>query len=234
MVHKKPGVFLFVQNINAKTPVNCTLPDIRYKLQKILWRHIPMQTVSDSKRRHWALRDVLLLAFVAVFIGFIFWVLGPVYNVLAAALTPMGLAPFANDLLLGGWMMAAPLASILIRQAGAGLLGELFAAAVEMLLGGQWGVATLLSGLVQGIASEAGFAVLAYKDWHWRGIFSSAVTGAVITFIWSLFRDGYASYHIGLLVALFLTRFVSLLFFGGVLVVAIQKLIEKAGVLRRD
>ncbi|MFT9388401.1 MULTISPECIES: ECF transporter S component [Leuconostoc] len=193
-----------------------------------------MQTVSDSKRRHWALRDVLLLAFVAVFIGFIFWVLGPVYNVLAAALTPMGLAPFANDLLLGGWMMAAPLASILIRQAGAGLLGELFAAAVEMLLGGQWGVATLLSGLVQGIASEAGFAVLAYKDWHWRGIFSSAVTGAVITFIWSLFRDGYASYHIGLLVALFLTRFVSLLFFGGVLVVAIQKLIEKAGVLRRD
>ncbi len=193
-----------------------------------------MQTVSDSKRRHWALRDVLLLAFVAVFIGFIFWVLGPVYNVLAAALTPMGLAPFANDLLLGGWMMAAPLASILILQAGAGLLGELFAAAVEMLLGGQWGVATLLSGLVQGIASEAGFAVLAYKDWHWRGIFSSAVTGAVITFIWSLFRDGYASYHIGLLVALFLTRFVSLLFFGGVLVVAIQKLIEKAGVLRRD
>lgn len=193
-----------------------------------------MQTVSDSTRRHWALRDVLLLAFVAVFIGFIFWVLGPVYNVLAAALTPLGLAPFANDLLLGGWMMAAPLASILIRQAGAGLLGELFAAAVEMLLGGQWGVATLLSGLVQGIASEAGFAVLAYKDWHWRGIFSSAVTGAVITFIWSLFRDGYASYHIGLLVALFLTRFVSLLFFGGVLVVAIQKLIEKAGVLRRD
>lgn len=193
-----------------------------------------MQTVSDSKRRHWALRDVLLLAFVAVFIGFIFWILGPIYNILAAALTPMGLAPFANDLLLGGWMMAAPLASILIRQAGAGVLGELFAAAVEMLLGGQWGVATLLSGLVQGLGSEAGFAVLAYKDWHWRGIFSSAITGAIVTFIWSLFRDGYASYHIGLLVALFLTRFVSLLFFGGVLVVAIQKLIEKSGVLRRD
>lgn len=193
-----------------------------------------MQTVSDSKRRHWALRDVLLLAFVAVFIGFIFWILGPIYNILAAALTPMGLAPFANDLLLGGWMMAAPLASILIRQAGAGVLGELFAAAVEMLLGGQWGVATLLSGLVQGLGSEAGFAVLAYKDWHWRGIFSSAITGAIVTFIWSLFRDGYASYHIGLLVALFLTRFVSLLFFGGILVVAIQKLIEKSGVLRRD
>lgn len=99
-----------------------------------------MQTVSESKQHHWALRDVLLLAFVAVFIGFIFWVLGPVYNILAAALTPMGLAPFANDLLIGGWMMAAPLASILIRQAGAGVLGELFASAVEMLLGGQWGL----------------------------------------------------------------------------------------------
>lgn len=193
-----------------------------------------MQTISNSKRPHWALRDVLLLAFVAVFIGFIFWVLGPVYNVLSAALTPMGLAPFANDLLIGGWMMAAPLASVLIRQAGAGVLGELFAATVEMLIGGQWGVSTLLSGLVQGVGSEAGFALLGYKDWHWRGIFASAVTGTIVTFIWSLFRDGYASYHIGLLVALFLTRFVSLLFFGGVLVVAIQKLIEKAGVLRRD
>ncbi len=192
-----------------------------------------MQTVSESKQHHWALRDVLLLAFVAVFIGFIFWVLGPVYNILAAALTPMGLAPFANDLLIGGWMMAAPLASILIRQAGAGVLGELFASAVEMLLGGQWGVATLLSGLVQGVGSEAGFAALAYKDWHWRGIFASAITGTIITFIWSLFRDGYASYHVGLLVALFITRFISLFFFGGVRVVAIQKLIEKSGVLHR-
>ncbi len=102
-----------------------------------------------------------------------------------------------------------------------------------MLLGGQWGVATLLSGLVQGVGSEAGFAALAYKDWHWRGIFASAITGTIITFIWSLFRDGYASYHVGLLVALFITRFISLFFFGGVLVVAIQKLIEKSGVLHR-
>ncbi|CAM3095956.1 ECF transporter S component [Leuconostoc rapi] len=193
-----------------------------------------MQTISKSKSTRWALRDVLLLAFVAVFIGFIFWVLGPIYNLLSAALTPLGLAPFANEILLGGWMMAAPLASILIRQAGAGVLGEFFAAAVEMLLGGQWGVATLLSGLVQGIGNEAGFAVLGYKNWGWGGIFASAITGTIITFIWSAVRDGYGSYHIGMLIALFLTRFVSLLFFGGVLVVAIQKLIEKAGVLRRD
>jgi len=193
-----------------------------------------MQTISKSKSTRWALRDVLLLAFVAVFIGFIFWVLGPIYNLLSAALTPLGLAPFANELLIGGWMMAAPLASILIRQAGAGVLGEFFAAAVEMLIGGQWGVATLLSGLVQGIGSEAGFAVLGYKNWGWRGIFSSAITGTIVTFIWSAFRDGYSSYHIGLLIALFITRFISLLFFGGVLVVAIQKLIEKAGVLHRD
>lgn len=193
-----------------------------------------MQTISKSKSTRWALRDVLLLAFVAVFIGFIFWILGPVYNILSAALTPMGLAPFANEILLGGWMMAAPLASILIKQAGAGVLGEVFAAAVEMLLGGQWGVATLLSGLVQGVGSEAGFAILGYKNWRWQAIFASAVTGTIVTFVWSLFRDGYTSYSFGLLVALFITRFISLLFFGGVLVVAIQKLIEKAGVLRRD
>ncbi|GMA66741.1 hypothetical protein GCM10025884_03680 [Leuconostoc gelidum subsp. gelidum] len=68
-----------------------------------------MQTISKSKSTRWALRDVLLLAFVAVFIGFIFWVLGPIYNLLSAALTPLGLAPFANELLIGGWMMAAPL-----------------------------------------------------------------------------------------------------------------------------
>ena len=72
---------------------------------------------------------------------------------------------------------------------------------------------------------------MGYKHWGWRGIFASAITGTLVTFVWSALRDGYASYHIGMLIALFITRFVSILFFGGVLVVAIQKLIEKSGVL---
>jgi energy-coupling factor transport system substrate-specific component len=192
-----------------------------------------MQTIDDVKPTKWVLQDVLLLAFVAVFIGFIFWILGPIWNLLSAALTPLGLAPFANDLLLGGWMMAAPLASVLIKQAGAGFLGEMFAAAFEMLLGGQWGVATLISGFVQGSASEAGFAALGYKNWGWPALLMATLTGTVITFAWSLLRDGYANYSIGMLIALFCVRFLSILFFSGILVMLIQSLIEKAGVLQR-
>lgn len=237
-MRKFEGFFYSLAAPENKRVANSGIPTTRHTLifnyKYIFWRHIHMQTVDSSTKKLWALKDVLLLAFVAVFIGVIFWVLGPIYNALSVALTPAGLAPFTNDLLIGGWMMAAPLASVLIKRAGAGVLGEIFAAAVEMLLGGQWGVATLLSGLIQGVASELGFALTGYKNWRWVGIFASAVTGTIVTFAWDLLRSGYAEYNFGLLVALFITRFLSILFFGGVLVVAIQKLIDRSGVLQRD
>lgn len=117
----------------------------------------------------WHLRDIILLALIAIFCGVIFWVIGPLYNILTVALTPVGLGPAANDILMGVWCMAGPLAGIIFKRVGAAFLGEFLGSVVEMFLGGQWGASTMISGVVQGVASELGFTFTGYKNFNWFG-----------------------------------------------------------------
>lgn len=185
-----------------------------------------MQTTSNPKT--WRLRDVILLTLVAIFFGFIFWAWAFVYNAIAA--TP--LKPFANDITIGAWLMAGPMAGFLLRKAGATILGEVFAAVVEMVIGSQWGASTILSGFIQGIGAELGFAFTGYKAWNRFGLFLSTLTSTIVTFGWDLYTNGYGSYHFGMLIALLIIRFISIGFFCGILVNAITKLIDKSGILK--
>lgn len=66
----------------------------------------------------WSLRDVVLLAFLASLFGGVFMGADAIYAVLAAALTPLGYAPFANEILFGMWVMAAPMTTMLLRKKG--------------------------------------------------------------------------------------------------------------------
>ena len=101
----------------------------------------------------WSLRDVVLLAFLAFLFGGVFMGADAIYAVLAAALTPLGYAPFANEILFGMWVMAAPMTTMLLRKKGSSILGECLAALAEMLYGSYFGPAVLLSGFVQGLGS---------------------------------------------------------------------------------
>jgi len=181
--------------------------------------------------QRWHIRDIILVTIIAIFMGVIFWVTGPAYSVLSGVLAPFGLQPFANDLLLGIWVMAGPLAGFVIRIPGSATLGEFLGAAVEMFLGGAWGAATLISGAVQGIGSELGFAIMRYKHYNWVTLTLSAITTTLVTFSWDYFRSGYNAYHFGLLMALLVTRFVSIFVFGGVLTRLITNLLARAHVL---
>ncbi|CAH0416792.1 ECF transporter S component [Periweissella fabaria] len=186
-----------------------------------------MQTTKKSSG--WHLRDVIMLTLIAIFFGFIFWIWAFAYDAVAA--TP--LKPFANDITLGAWIMAGPLAGYLLRKAGASFLGEFLAAFAEMIIGSQWGVSTLLSGLIQGIGGELGFALTGYKKWNSFSLVLSTLTSTIVTFGYDLYASGYTSYSLGMLITLFIIRFLSIGFFGGVLVAAITKLIDKSGILNR-
>lgn len=109
------------------------------------------------------------------------------------------------------------------------MIGELLAAAVEMLLFSSWGAATLISGFIQGIGNELGFAATGYKNWDKLGLLLSTIGSTIITFIWDWFQNGYNEYHMGLLVTLFIIRFISIGFFSGVLVYWISRLVNKSG-----
>lgn len=179
----------------------------------------------------WHLRDIITLALISIFFGVIYWAIIPLYNILTVALTPIGLGPAANDILMGVWVMAGPLAGYLFKIAGSATLGELLGSVVEMFLGGQWGASTLISGIVQGIGSELGYTVTGYKVYNWFSLSLSVITTTIVTFGWDMIRNGYNQYHLGLLLSLFIIRLVSTFFFGGVLVKLIMNLLEKSRVL---
>ncbi|CAK8054859.1 ECF transporter S component [Eupransor demetentiae] len=180
----------------------------------------------------WTLQNVILLALIAIIFSVVYWIMDPVYQLVSAALTPVGLQVFTTELTLGVWMMAGPLAAYLLKKPGAGFIGEMLGAAGEMFLGGVYGVGTLLSGFVQGIASELGFTLVGYKNWT-AGLWLSTLTGTIVTFAWSIIKDGYLHYNFGLLIALFVVRYLSIFFFGGVLVKGITTLLDRSKLLAK-
>ncbi len=187
-----------------------------------------LSLTNQPKKIHWALRDVIFLAIIAIFFGIIYQLWSYAYYALAA--TP--LKPYANDLTLGVWIMAGPLAGVLLQKAGASVVGEMLAAAVEMLLFSSWGASTLLSGFIQGIGNELGFACTGYRNWDKLGLTFSVLGSTIITFIWDLFQSGYRQYSFGLLISLFVIRLISIGFFAGVLVYWIKKMVFKTGLIR--
>jgi len=68
--------------------------------------------------KKWSTKDVIILALIGFLFGGIFLAAGWVYAALEAALTPLGYEPFANSILFGLWVMAAPVAAVLIKKPG--------------------------------------------------------------------------------------------------------------------
>ena len=112
----------------------------------------------------WRVVDIVIAAVVAVACAVVFvgWNVGShIFDGLQAVL------PGIQSLGYGPWLLGGPLAALIIRKPGAALFGELVAAAVSMLLGAPWGLQTLESGLVQGLAAEIVFAAFLYRRWSW-------------------------------------------------------------------
>lgn len=111
----------------------------------------------------WRVVDIVVAAVVSVACGVIFWLWDQGYvgvEAATAAFAPLG------GLYAGGWVIAGVLGGLIIRKPGAALFCEILAAVVEALLGSQFGLAVLLSGLVQGAGAEVAFAAFRYRRWN--------------------------------------------------------------------
>ena len=117
--------------------------------------------------------DILTPVMIAVAFGVIFIGLGALFN----ALSPLWLLYKPTEgLFMGLWLLSGAVAGLIVRKPGAALLAELLAAAIEMLLGGQWAAMTLVSGVLQGLGMEISLAVWRYR----RGGMRVAVVGGMI------------------------------------------------------
>ncbi|WP_273734510.1 ECF transporter S component [Mycolicibacterium septicum] len=134
----------------------------------------PADTTPAARALSWRVVDIVVASVLATASGLVFVVWNIASNPISAPLT--ALLPGLQALLAGGWLFAGVLTALVIRKPGAALYGELVAATVSALVGNQWGVLTLESGLVQGLGAELVFAVFLYRRW---GLPVAMIAGAV-------------------------------------------------------
>ncbi|MFB9309524.1 energy-coupling factor transport system substrate-specific component [Agromyces hippuratus] len=136
------------------------------------------ETSSPSTPRkprdlRWRVVDIVVASVIGVATGllFLFWNnVGYAWFSAADALTP-GLGGIA----VGIWLIGGVLGGLIIRKPGAALFVELLAAIVSALVGNQWGIETIYSGVMQGLGAELVFAVFAYRRF---GLLPAMLAGA--------------------------------------------------------
>jgi energy-coupling factor transport system substrate-specific component len=189
-----------------------------------------IMSTADSKggRPRLPLRDIVLMVMLGVVFGFLYWALVQAWNLLSVAMGPAG--DLAQHLLLGGWLLVAPLAIAIIRRPFVGIIAEVIASVVEVVfLGSAVGPLLVIAAALQGAGSELPFAITRYRRFNWLTYALSGLLGAGFVFVFSAFRFGWFGQD------LFLLRLglqlVSGLVLGGLLAKVIVDALTRTGVL---
>lgn len=185
-----------------------------------------------NKSYEWKLKDILMIAVCAVLFGVIY--LGATYagGALSAVLTPMGLAPVSYEPFYGIWFMSGAFGVYVMRKPGTGVIAELLAALIEVLLGNFFGPKVIISGLVQGIAFELLIGIFRYKRFDFKTMISASVICSFITIIYNCFMSGYSKIDPKILVLMLAVRIVSSVIFCGILTKLLADALAKAGTLK--
>jgi len=186
---------------------------------------IGQATVSPSPTDTWRTRDIVVTAVIGVVFGVVFWAWNSLYAGLGFLTPPL------SDLLYGMWLVPAVLAPLVVRKPGAALFAEMAAAGVSALLGSQWGPDTLLSGFVQGAAAELIFAFVLYRRWSLPILAIAAIASAAAAWAhdWVIY---YADASMELQVVRFLVMAVSAVAFAAFGSLALERSLDRAGVLQ--
>lgn len=117
-------------------------------------------------KRSWSLLDLVTVATIGIASGVLF----AGWNLVWQALSPLfsAVLPLQYLLFAGTWVIAGPLAGLIVRRPGAALAGEMIAASVSFLLASQWSVDAIFSGAAQGLGAEIAFTAVRYRVAGWR------------------------------------------------------------------
>ncbi len=152
-----------------------------------------VENVADDQRTPglgWAMKDLVLVVVLGIVFGFAYWALVQAWNGLSILMGPAG--DLSQHLLLGGWLLVAPIAVAIIRRPFAGVIAELIAAVVEVIfLGSPVGPLLFVSAAIQGAGSELPFALTRYRKYNWGVYAVSGLLGAGLVFFFSAFRSGW-------------------------------------------
>ena len=179
----------------------------------------------------WRVIDIVTAAVLGVACGLIFVAWNPVGG---AAFDVFGkFLPGLGGLVTGIWLLGGTLGGYVIRKPGAALFVELLAATVSMGLGSQWAIATLYSGLAQGIGAEIVFALVAYRRFNvWVATAAGALSFAC-EWVLELFTEGNLGKGVAYNVVYLVSGVASGIVLAGVLAWALTNALAKTGALDR-
>ncbi|MBB3086360.1 ECF transporter S component [Geodermatophilus sabuli] len=164
----------------------------------------PSSAAPTQRRARWRTVDIVVTAVLGVAFGVVFWAWGLLW---AGTGTAFAAFPPAQAFMYGVWLIPAVLAPLVVRKPGAGLFAELVAATVSALLGSAWGTTTIVYGILQGLAGEAGFAAFRYRWFGWVPAALAAVLAGAMAAVLDLlyyypdWTAGWKTTYIALVVA---------------------------------
>ena len=183
---------------------------------------------SRPRRPAWALKDLVLVVVLGVVFGFAYWALVQAWNGLSLLMGPAG--DLAQHVLLGGWLLVAPIAVAIVRRPFAGVVAEALASVVEFaFLGSPVGPLLMVAAAIQGAGSELPFALTRYRRFGWWVFAVSGLLGAGLVFFWSAFRFGWYGQDIVWL--RFAMQAVSGVVLGGLLAKVVVDALARTGVV---
>lgn len=138
----------------------------------------------------WRNIDIIIAAVIGVAVGLIF----VIWNIIGGAgyEAVNALTPGLGGLVACMWFLGGPLGAYIIRKPGAAIFVEVIAATVSALIGNQWGISTLYSGLAQGLGAELVFLILAYKSYNLVTVVISGLMAGVGAWTFELFTGNLA------------------------------------------
>lgn len=185
--------------------------------------------MSAARRSaRWDLKDIVLLVTLGVVFGFLYWALVQGWIALSVAMGPLG--DLTQHVLLGGWLLVAPIAVAIVQRPGVGVAAEVIASVIEVVfLGSAVGPILFVAAALQGAGSEIPFALGRYRRYGWARYAASGGLGALLVFFFSAFRSGW--YGTDLFWLRLGIQVVSGIVIGGVLAKVIVDALARTGVV---
>ncbi len=181
---------------------------------------------------NWKLKEVLFMAISAVIFGAVY--LGMVYlgAALTGILTPIGLGILGYEPIYGVWFMAAAFVTYVVRKPGIGIVAEMLAALLEVLMGNMFGPIVFISGFIQGVGCELIFALTKYRFYNTFTMILSAIGASVFSFLWTGLRQAYWNMDMKIVIAILIIRTISAIIFCAFGSKALADGLAAAGVLK--
>lgn len=191
-----------------------------------------MKQKTKSVINQLELRDVILMASFGIIFAIVYLAVFNVGMVISTALATSGLGDFSFDIIYGVWFMAGTLAAYIIRKPGAGLIAEVLASVVELMMGNSGGIAVVITGLIQGLGTELGFAAFHYRRWDLASLTLASVLSGIFIYGYELFYLQYYLLPAGLHIGHLVIRSISAFMFSAWIVKAVADGLARAGVLK--